>query len=149
MAKQEKPKSKKSGRERWYREGLRFECTQCGACCGGDPGYVWVDEQEIEAIALEMGLQPEAFEKKFVRQVGRQKSLIEYPDGDCILLDPRTRMCTVYEARPIQCRTWPFWDSTVKKKRDWQQTCEVCPGAGTGRLYTLDEIEAARKQKSV
>ena len=100
-------------------------------------------------MAREMGLEVDAFERKFVRQVGSQKSLIEYPDGDCILLDPRTRKCTVYEARPIQCRTWPFWDSTVRKKKDWQETCEVCPGAGTGRLYTLAEIEQARKQKSV
>ncbi len=149
MAKKEKPKSKPSSGERWYRDGLRFECTQCGACCSGDPGYVWVNEAEIEAMALEMGLETDAFARKFVRQVGSQRSLIEYPDGDCILLDPRTRKCTVYQARPIQCRTWPFWDSTVKKKKDWKQTCEVCPGAGTGRLYTLSEIETARKQKSV
>ena len=149
-----KDKSKKKGKkdssgDLWYREGLRFECTQCGACCSGDPGYVWVDEQEIEAMAREMGLETDAFERKFVRQVGLQKSLIEYPDGDCILLDPRTRKCTAYEARPIQCRTWPFWDSTVRKKKDWKATCEVCPGAGTGRLYTWGEIEQARKQKSV
>ena len=26
----------------WYRDGLRFECTRCGACCTGAPGYVWV-----------------------------------------------------------------------------------------------------------
>jgi len=100
-------------------------------------------------MATEMDLEVEAFEDKFVRQVGRDKSLIERPDGDCMLLDPKTRRCGVYKSRPIQCRTWPFWDSSVKKKKDWDETCEVCPGAGTGRLYTFEEIEAARKQKSV
>ena len=149
MAKKDKSKKKDSSGDHWYRDGLRFECTQCGACCSGDPGYVWVDEQEVAAMAREMGLEKDAFERKFVRQVGSQKSLIEYPDGDCILLDPRTRKCTVYEARPIQCRTWPFWDSTLRKKKDWRETCEVCPGAGSGRLYTWDEIEQARIQKSV
>ena len=133
----------------WYRDGLRFECTQCGDCCSGEPGYVWVDQVEIEALANELGLDVLAFEQKFIRQIGRDRSLIEYPDGDCILLDRQTRKCTVYKSRPTQCRTWPFWDSTVKKQQDWEQTCEVCPGAGIGKLYTLEEIEAARNQKSV
>ena len=142
-------KSKKKDKSPWYSEGLRFECTQCGACCSGEPGYVWVSEDEIEAMADEIGLEVDAFERKFVRQVEQDKSLIEYPDGDCIMLDPRTRKCTVYKSRPIQCRTWPFWDSTLKKRKDWKETCEVCPGAGTGRLYTLEQIETARTAKSV
>lgn len=144
----EKVSRSKTG-DRWYKDGLQFECTQCGACCSGEPGYVWVGDDEIAAMAGEMGLEVDAFERKFVRQVGTERSLIEYPDGDCILLDPRTRRCTVYESRPTQCRTWPFWDSNLKKPKDWKQTCEVCPGAGTGRLYTLEEIEITRKRKSV
>ena len=148
-------KSKDSGKSKakadapWYAEGLRFTCTQCGACCSGEPGYVWVDQSEIEAMADVMGLEVDVFEHRFVRQVGTDRSLVEYPDGDCILLDPETRHCTVYGARPIQCRTWPFWDSNLKRKKDWKETCEVCPGAGTGQLYSLDQIERARKQKSV
>ena len=144
--KKSKDKSKKGP---WYREGLRFECTQCGACCSGEPGYVWVNDDEIQAMADHMGLEREAFQRKFIRQVGSDFSLIEYPDGDCILLDPVTRHCTVYEARPIQCRTWPFWDSNLEKKKDWKETCEACPGAGHGRLYTLEEIESERLKKSV
>lgn len=144
-----KKDDKKKDKTPWYSEGLRFECTQCGACCSGEPGYVWVDQTEIDAMANEMGLDVEAFERKFVREVGLDKSLNEYPDGDCILLDPVTRKCTVYGARPIQCRTWPFWDSTLKKKKDWEETCEVCPGAGKGQLYTFEQIEAERAKKAV
>ncbi len=140
-----------SGKEKrpWYHEGLRFDCTQCGACCCGDPGYVWVDEEEIKAMADSMELPVMQFESKFIRQVGTQKSLREYPDGDCILLAPENRTCLVYEARPIQCRTWPFWDSTIETKKDWKETCEECPGAGTGTLHSLEEIEIERKKKSV
>ena len=133
----------------WYHEGLRFECTQCGACCSGEPGYVWVDQDEIDAMANQMELSVEDFEDQFVRRVGADKSLKEYPDGDCILLDPEKRTCLVYQARPIQCRTWPFWDSTIKSKKAWKETCQECPGAGTGRLYSFEEIEVQRKQKSV
>ena len=133
----------------WYADGLRFECTQCGDCCSGEPGYVWVDDTEIAAMAQKMDMPIDAFERKFIRNLGSDKSLTEYPDGDCILLDPKTRKCTVYGARPIQCRTWPFWDSNLKKRKDWKVTCEVCPGAGQGKLYTFDEIETVRTEKSV
>ena len=133
----------------WYAEGLRFTCTQCGDCCSGEPGYVWVDESEIAAMAVELKMDVEAFERKFVREVGLDKSLVEYPDGDCILLDPKTRKCTVYGSRPIQCRTWPFWDSNLEKRKAWKETCDVCPGVGKGKLYTLEEIESARQEKSV
>ena len=144
-----KPKAKSEKKKPWYSEGLRFTCTQCGNCCSGEPGYVWVDEDEIAAMAVELDIDVEEFESKFVRRVGTDKSLIEYPDGDCILLDPDSRRCTVYQSRPIQCRTWPFWDSTLKSKKAWKETCEVCPGSGVGQLYTFEEIEAARKEKSV
>ncbi len=147
----DKGKSKKKSKrvEPWYAEGLAFECTQCGDCCGGEPGHVWVGDDEIEAIADHMDLDVDAFEHQFVRQVGIEKSLKEYPDGDCILLDPETRKCSVYESRPIQCRTWPFWDSNLAKKNDWKETCRVCPGSGQGRVYTFKEIEKQRKEKSV
>ena len=147
--KSKKSKSREKTKNPWYEDGLRFECTQCGACCSGEPGYVWVNAEEIKAIAEHMGLGAKAFERKFIREVGSDKSLIEYPDGDCILLHPVTRQCMVYEARPIQCRTWPFWDSNLKKPKDWKETCEVCPGAGKGQLYSLQEIEVTRKKKSV
>lgn len=137
------------GQTPWYRDGLRFECTGCGDCCSGAPGYVWVDEAEIVALANEMQMTPEDFERKFVRREGDGKSLTEYPDGDCIFLDPQSRKCSVYNARPTQCRTWPFWDSNLKRKKDWNDTCRICPGSGKGQLYGFDEIEIRRKSRSV
>lgn len=130
----------------WYADGLKFKCTECGDCCTGAPGYVWVNKEEIEAIAALMQLGVETFEDKYVRQVGVRKSLVEFPDGACVLLDPETRKCTVYAARPRQCRTWPFWDSNLKSPADWKHTCEVCPGSGKGKLYTLEQIEEQRKK---
>lgn len=133
----------------WYHEGLQFTCTQCGKCCSGAPGFVWVEAEEVTAMAAAMKMEEESFRDKFIRRVGARESLIEYSDGDCIFLDPQSRHCMVYEARPIQCRTWPFWDSNLETPIDWEQTCEVCPGAGSGKLYNFEQIEAQRKRKSV
>ncbi len=134
----------------WYENGLQFQCTQCGNCCTGAPGYVWVNKAEIAALAALVGADDvEQFEREYVRKVGIRKSLREYPNGDCVFFDNQTRQCTVYEARPRQCRTWPFWDSNLRTPEAWQQTCDVCPGSGQGRLYALDEIEVNRNELHV
>ena len=135
--------------ELWYQDGLRFECTQCGECCTGEPGYVWVTDEEIAAMAAVLDVDVEQFEANYIRRIGPDKSLKERPGGDCVLLGKDSRRCQVYAGRPIQCRTWPFWDSTLQSPADWKETCEVCPGAGRGKLYSIDQIETARKEKPV
>ncbi|MCI0332037.1 MAG: YkgJ family cysteine cluster protein [Planctomycetes bacterium] len=125
----------------WYKDGLRFQCTGCGDCCTGAPGYVWVNGEEITALAAEIGVDIDTFEKRYVRQIGVRKSLKERKNYDCVFLDGETRKCTVYAARPRQCRTWPFWDSNIRTPEAWAETCRVCPGSGTGKLYQLEAIE--------
>ena len=130
----------------WYHAGLRFECTQCGDCCTGAPGYVWVTNDEIAAIAaVVMPEAPEKFEELYVRKVGVWKSLKEFPNGDCVFFDTEKRNCSVYTARPKQCKTWPFWDSNLRTPETWKQTCEACPGSGKGKLHQLGQIEEQRK----
>jgi Fe-S-cluster containining protein len=124
----------------WYRDGLAFSCTRCGACCTGAPGYVWVEADEIERLATYRGETIEQFSGKFVRQVGERYSLIEKPGGDCVFWDKGSG-CTVYPARPRQCQTWPFWPENVQTSEDWDRVRQVCPGSGNGRLYSLTEIK--------
>jgi Fe-S-cluster containining protein len=131
----------------WYRDGLRFSCTQCGNCCTGAPGYVWVDADEIGRLAEALGLSVDEFGRQFVRQVGRRYSLIERPNGECIFWD-KAAGCTVYDARPTQCRTWPFWEENIESKADWELVGLTCPGTDQGRFYSVEEIEAAAARTS-
>ena len=133
----------------WYTDGLRFECSQCGDCCTGAPGFVWVSQAEIDAIAEEVGMASEQFEETYVRKIGARRSLREFPNGDCVFFDTENKGCQVYGARPIQCRTWPFWDSNLKSEKSWKETCEECPGSGAGKVYSLEEIEGQRKQMRI
>ena len=124
----------------WYKDGLRFTCTQCGDCCTGAPGYVWVTEVEIRQIAEYKGLSLGEMQMHHLRYVGGRISLREYPNGDCTFLDGKTRKCSVYPARPAQCQTWPFWNSNLADESAWKETQASCPGAGCGTLYSLEQI---------
>ena len=124
----------------WFKDGLRFKCTGCGDCCTGAPGYVWVNQAEIDALAERLEMPVDEFEDKYTRKVGIRRSLVEFKNGDCVFFDPESRKCTVYEQRPRQCKTWPFWQSNTKDEEAWEETCEVCPGSGRGKLYTVDQI---------
>ena len=130
----------------WYADGLRFKCTGCGDCCTGAPGYVWVNKAEIEQLANALGfIDVGKFEGKYIRKIGIRKSLVEFPNGDCVFFENGTRRCLVYENRPRQCRTWPFWDSNLDTEARWQETSENCPGCDKGKLYSLEEVDVQRK----
>ena len=128
----------------WYHKGLQFTCTGCGGCCTGEPGYVWVNQAEIADLAKAVGLDLAEFESKYVRREGGRRSLREEPGGDCVFYDREKDGCGVYQYRPRQCRTWPFWASNLRDEHDWEQTCQECPGAGTGEHFSPDEIERLR-----
>ncbi len=116
--------------EPWFKNGLRFECTQCGDCCTGAPGYVWVNREEIAALARRgRPVGRPTSRQQYVRQVGIRKSLIEYANGDCVFFDSHARKCTVYDARPRQCRTWPFWQSNVASEEAWNRRARFAPAA--------------------
>jgi Fe-S-cluster containining protein len=123
----------------WYQDGLRFHCTRCGACCTGAAGYVWVNEEELAAIAEYRNEPVREVVGLYTRAAHRGRSLREKANGDCVFFD-RKEGCTIYPVRPRQCRTWPFWESNVHTPEAWQRTCEVCPGSGKGELFSVEEI---------
>ena len=127
--------------EKWYKDGLKFKCTQCGNCCTGEPGNVWVDDEEVLAIAEHLDKPIGEIRLFHTRPVRGRVSLIDFPNGDCTFFDPQNRGCTIYPVRPKQCRTWPFWRSNIHTEKDWAETQKQCPGAGQGDFVSLDEIE--------
>jgi Fe-S-cluster containining protein len=133
----------------WYQRGLKFQCTGCGDCCTGAPGYVWINKAEIEVMAAHLKLDVAKFEKKYVRLIGIRKSLIEFANGDCVFFDNQRRGCKIYEGRPLQCRTWPFWDSNLKDPESWEDISTGCAGCNKGPLIPFEEIELQRKSRRV
>ncbi len=132
-------------------DGLRFGCTMCGNCCSGPEGYVIVSEQEQAALARRLGLGVEQFVREYTHNTSKGVSLNETPSErglDCVFLDrttiPGKAICGVYEDRPIQCRTWPFWPSVVKSRQSWERHAQICPGMDKGPKHGLVQIRVAR-----
>ncbi|MCE5340764.1 MAG: YkgJ family cysteine cluster protein [Planctomycetaceae bacterium] len=129
----------------WYAAGLHFECQQCGNCCSGpEEGVIWIKKQEIEKLAEHLNMTPAELHKKYLRRIGLRITIKEdQRTKDCIFLRPinGSKGCSIYNFRPAQCRTWPFWEHNLYSPDDWNAAAQKCSGINKGRLYTFDEIE--------
>ncbi|HMP73570.1 MAG TPA: YkgJ family cysteine cluster protein [Kiritimatiellia bacterium] len=125
-------------RSYFFDEGLRFSCTGCGQCCTGAPGVILFTEEEGRRMATRMGMAEEAFLEAYAYRYGKGYSLKERENGDCVFLEGVR--CGIYEARPSQCRTYPFWPEIVRSEAAWRKTSRECPGIGQGDLITKEEI---------
>lgn len=128
----------------WYKGGLRFACTECGKCCTGASGYVWVTEEEIIAMAGQLNISVDLFVRRYIRQRDNRYALIEKKTAggeyDCIFL--KDKKCQVYQARPVQCRTFPWWKENLNSEASWKKAGEECEGINDeAPLVPFEEIE--------
>ncbi len=126
----------------------RFKCQRCSSCCRGEPGYVFLTAADLSALARFFGKSEPSFIASHCRvvDVGRRLfSLREKAGYDCILWDGG---CTAYAARPVQCRTYPFWDRVVSSAESWRTEARYCPGIGKGEPFPREEIERRLRERS-
>ncbi len=132
----------------FYTDGLKFSCQQCSHCCRSEPGYVYLSRSDLTNLSACFNLSDKVFVEKYCRWVpyynGEEVlSLIEKPGYDCIFWD---NGCTAYQARPIQCRTYPFWTYLLQDRKDWDQEAHNCPGINKGKLHDFNEIKSSMIQ---
>jgi len=126
---------------KFYREGIRFSCTRTGRCCKsrGKYRYVYLCLDDRRRLAAHFGIPTLRFTKRYAAKTGGLFHLTM--TGDACLFLKRGR-CSVYDARPLQCRTWPFWPENMRPRVWEREVAPNCPGVGRGRLHTAGEIEA-------
>ena len=126
------------------RRGLRFECTGCGGCCTarGEYAHVYLNPDEAAALADELELSVREFRRRyaFVDEYGYTQ--LRFEDSTCVFLERDTNRCTVYGARPTQCRTFPFWRDLVADGKWTDEARALCEGIGRGPLHRPTEVEA-------
>jgi len=136
--------------------GLRFSCTMCGNCCSGSPGFVVVSDEECEKLAARLGEDVETFKRRRTHMMSERRSLNERAGEhglDCIFLDRHAvagkAVCGVYEDRPAQCRTWPFWPSLLQSREMWERAKRTCPGIDKGTLIPIESVRVLRDQVKI
>lgn len=110
-------------------------CEACqGRCCTGESGSIFATKKEFEAMAIFLDLTPDDFKRDYLVKVNNRYSLseIRYNEShDCIFYNRETNGCKIYDVRPAQCRTFPFWNYF---KSYPQELKDECPGV------TFDDV---------
>lgn len=129
--------------KKFYDGGLKFSCRQCSFCCRGFPGVVLMDETDLERLAKWADVTREQFIQMYCRWVESDDgfeylSLREKRNMECIFWN---NGCESYEARPVQCRTYPFWTKVLESRETWDEEGKSCPGINSGENHPQEEIE--------
>ncbi|MCB0357358.1 MAG: YkgJ family cysteine cluster protein [Bdellovibrionales bacterium] len=134
--------------KKWYKEGLRFQCQGSGKCCvsRGEYGYVYLDKKDRQKFADYFQLSLTEFTTQYCTKTEGYYHLNTLSDQEeCLFL--KDNKCSVYEARPTQCRTWPFWPEVLSAKTWQKEVAAFCPGIGKGKLYKESEIEGIANEQ--
>lgn len=126
----------------FYNDGLKFECQGSGNCCTshGEFGFVFLTLEDRRRFAKHLNISTATFTRQYCDIRDGVWHLKEDPkQPDCMFL--KNKRCSTYEARPTQCRTWPFWPEVLNAKSWKTEVASFCPGIGKGQLWTKEQIE--------
>ncbi|MEE9165798.1 MAG: YkgJ family cysteine cluster protein [Nitrospinota bacterium] len=126
-----------NNRSYFFDNGIRFECQQCGACCTGSPGTIYVDKSEVSSIAKFLQISVSDFKEKYLYPFKNSYSILEHSDGQCFFYNGEYK---IYPVRPGQCSSYPFWFTNLRSEKKWQSVSKECRGIGQGRLYSKKKI---------
>jgi Fe-S-cluster containining protein len=145
-------------------KGIHFSCLMCGTCCRGlHEGEVYLYEEDVIRLANHLNLKGveglREFAKKYLKVIEdtymwkeegaekkkryRFKTLAFKFNGNdehCqFLIDNK---CSVHEARPFQCRCFPFWQMMVSSRSNFTNYSKKCPGLRElkGNFYSKENI---------
>lgn len=133
----------------WYSDGLRFSCSpECNACCisHGEYEYVYLQSTDIPRLAALLGQGTLEFLGNYTfRENGW--TVLRMDEPSCPFLEGLR--CSVYEARPIQCRTFPFWHEFLESRDSWLALKDFCPGIDRGRRFSLEYIREQLERRKI
>lgn len=102
----------------------------------------------MRSISKYLDLSPEKFTAKYVRMIDKKMALLEHPTNyDCVFL--KDKKCQIYQERPIQCRTFPWWQQNLRSKEDWERAAVYCEGINKeAPLVPANQIEEQLAQQN-
>jgi len=113
---------------RLKREDIDFTCEKCGACCRVE-GYVFLEAGEAERLAGFLGMRLKEFKKQYTYWFFIFGRVLRTQSTGCPFLV--NNRCSVYEARPKQCSSFPYWKRILNGgTKEWAHISGYCPAAG-------------------
>ncbi|MBN1825228.1 MAG: YkgJ family cysteine cluster protein [Candidatus Eisenbacteria bacterium] len=105
---------------------LRFRCTACGRCCRR-PGWVCFTDADLRRAARFVGVPVHRFRERHIDEKNGEGFWIRVTRRrPCPFF--RGGVCTIHEARPEQCRSFPFWPEILASREAWNRRARTCPG---------------------
>lgn len=102
-------------------------CKTCdGKCCIGESGYIWINSDEILNLSKYLNLTKDVFIAKYLDKFGFRYSLKEIPFENgyaCVFFDTNNKSCQIYDLRPNQCKTFPFWEHFKNHQDEVEKEC--------------------------
>ena len=132
-------------------DDYKFECQECAECCSGGHGFIFLSDNDISRIIKRLNLDFKSFLNQYCITVdcGSYKTISlkekkKIKNGikiyDCIFL--HDRRCIIYEDRPEQCKTYPFWPGIVFNADSWKSEASCCPGINKGKSISREQVES-------
>ena len=90
------------------------DCTQCGNCCRGLE--ISLDEEDLARLATNLDMTVGQVEARYTK-TGKFCDCT-FTENPCAFL--RENRCSVYAARPRDCREYPHLDKSDLRARMWQ-----------------------------
>ncbi len=103
------------------------KCSECsGKCCRGESGAIFLNSSEIANISNFLKIESSIFIRDYLKKIGFKYSIKELKIGGehyCLFFDLDKRNCSIYEVRPTQCKSFPFWDYFKSNKDEVAREC--------------------------
>ncbi len=133
-----------TGAEMTGYEDFQFHCAQCGACCRGEQGYVYLTFLDVIRLSAFFDRPMKDILAEFTYYAGEYAQLfVNFP---CPF--QKGNLCSVYPVRPIQCVAYPFWGTMLtanpldnSDNPDLDVYCEPVKNFRPLKLLSQDSIQ--------
>lgn len=116
----------------------QFRCTGSGNCCRAS-GYVRVTVPDMINMAKKLQISLDEFRATIVVRVNGWEMISTPTHRPLCFLDESNR-CTVYNERPLACRTYPDWPEIWESDAALNDEVTRCPGLASA----VRQVESLR-----
>ena len=146
------------------KNGIGFECQNCGNCCSTVfEGYIFLYPHDIEQLLNFFKINFQELYNTYLNKI--QIGLVIWDENlqdthktfdvdilildsgkrdNCIFLEEKDnkKLCKIYEARPAQCKIYPFWNDIMTDSEQLEKIKLECNGFSQEITHNLPLVKS-------